>query len=78
MSELPKLNLTTKQKRDLKTLLYRLNWIKILDEAIKMRPTSWKENPVTEYRNASDEINSALIRTLEDVDVLLPFKEVLK
>lgn len=40
----------------------RLNWIKILDSAIKSRPTSWREDPVFEYRNASDEVKWAIMR----------------
>lgn len=72
---LPALHLTRKQKQNLKTLLYRLDWISILDEAIKARPASWKEHPVTEYRNASDEICSALIHALENKGIVTTFKQ---
>ncbi len=36
--------------------LAQLDWIMILHNAIESRPTSWREDPVYEYRNASDEI----------------------
>lgn len=36
--------------------LQKLDWIKVLDMAIKMRPTSWGDNPVWEWRNAGDTI----------------------
>lgn len=39
----------------------RLDWIKILDEAIKARRTSWGTDVVREWRNASDEVYSALM-----------------
>lgn len=50
----------------LKYDLARLDWIKILDKAIKSRPTSWRKNPVIEWVNASDEVMLALIHELED------------
>lgn len=46
--------------------LYALDWIKILDDAIKSRKTSWCDPAVREWRNASDEILFALIHALED------------
>jgi len=51
--------------QEIRVQLYQLDWIQILAEAIRMRPTSWNENPVREWRNASDEICSAVIRALE-------------
>lgn len=57
-------------KEELKQKIYRLNWIKILDEAIKGRSTSWAEHPVHEWRNASDEVCMALIRHMEEEDIL--------
>jgi hypothetical protein len=42
--------------------LARLDWIKILDEAIKSRPTSWGKDIVCEWRNASDEVWGAMNR----------------
>lgn len=45
--------------------LYKLNWIKILNEAIESRKTSWVKNPVIEWRNASDEILMAVIKSLK-------------
>jgi hypothetical protein len=60
-------------KDKLKMILYRLDWIKILDRAIKMRPTSWNDNPVREWRNASDEINFAVVHALEEEGILNKF-----
>ena len=60
--------------KDLRIELFQLDWIKILDRAIKMRPTSWKKDPVLEWRNASDEINFAVIRALEEKEIIKPFK----
>ncbi len=57
-------------KEELKQKIYRLDWITILDEAIKGRPTSWAERPVHEYRNASDEVLMALIRHMEEAGIL--------
>lgn len=42
--------------------IYKLNWIRILSDAVKARPTSWKLDPIFEYRNASDEVLSAFMR----------------
>ena len=41
-----------------------LNWMKVLDEAVKSRPTSWNKDPIWEYRNASDEVKWAVKRHL--------------
>ena len=59
----------------IKQEIYQLNWIKILDEAIKSRPSSWNDNPVREWRNASDEILGALINQMEDKKLIPNFKE---
>ena len=53
--------------------IWRLDWIKILDRAIKMRPTSWTERPVLEYRNASDEILCAMMHFAKDVNLFPEF-----
>jgi hypothetical protein len=45
--------------------LMQLDWIKILNEAIKMRESSWNDNPVREWRNASDEICGAVLRAMK-------------
>ena len=50
---------------EIKVSLYQLDWIKILDEAIKSRPNSWYRNgsdTVREWRNAGDEILGAMMR----------------
>lgn len=49
---------------DIKWRLTKLNWIKILDGAIKNRPTSWNDDPVREWRNASDEIWGSIMRAM--------------
>jgi hypothetical protein len=46
--------------------LYQLDWIKILDRAIKNRPLSWYEPAVREWRNASDEILFSLMLELKE------------
>lgn len=52
-----------RESRDLiRDQVARLNWIAILDEAIRMRPSSWPKHLLIEYRNASDEIEGALMR----------------
>ncbi|RLG93767.1 hypothetical protein DRO29_07290 [Candidatus Bathyarchaeota archaeon] len=60
---------TTKRKlkgsMSLFSLLAFLDWRQILKLAIKIRPTSWSESPVIEWRNAGDTIFSALINVLE-------------
>ncbi len=58
------------EKRELRRILFKLDWKEILYNAIKNRPTSWNENPVLEWRNASDTILSALLRELEKRGVL--------
>jgi len=59
---------------DLRFVLHNLEWIKILNNAIGSRPTSWNfseyNHPVIEWRNASDEICMALIKELEDVGII--------
>jgi len=46
--------------------LYQLDWIKILNRAIKNRPTSWHDPAVREWRNASDEILFSLMQELKE------------
>ena len=70
---MPNVNLTIKQKSNLKIVLYRLDWIKILSEAIEGRKSSWGESPVREWRNASDEVNCAVVNALEQAGLLLSF-----
>ncbi len=54
---------------NVKIPMYRLDWIKILDTAIKNRRTSWGEDPVYEWRNASDEISYAVINAMEEAGI---------
>ncbi len=49
-------------KDEIKVKIARLDWIKILSEATKSRPTSWGKDVVREWRNASDEVWGALMR----------------
>lgn len=49
--------------------IYRLDWIKILKNAINARPTSWNPNPINEWRNASDEVLGAFISAAEDARI---------
>lgn len=62
-------------REDFRQELYSLNWIEILSKAIFLRPTSWNDNPVREWRNASDQIVGSLIQELEDKGYLKTFKE---
>lgn len=54
-----------KMRENISIELMRLDWIKILNEAIKMRKSSWNEDPVREWRNASDEICGAVLRAMK-------------
>ena len=51
-----------------KERLWRLDWIKILRRAIELRPTSWSDNPVREWRNAADCLCIAIIDTLKKLE----------
>ena len=55
---------------DLKSRMYRLNWVKIIQRAVKSRPTSWGENPVVEWRNASDEVCYAVVDAMKKAGLL--------
>jgi hypothetical protein len=55
---------------DLELELHRLDWIQILYEAIKGRPTSWGKEPVTEWRNASDEVLFSLLHALQEKGII--------
>lgn len=48
-------------REEIKTDLYQLDWIRILKRAIDSRPRSWSDNPVLEFRNASDEVLAAMM-----------------
>jgi hypothetical protein len=43
-------------KAEAEAALHQLNWMQILRKAIDSRPSSWKPEPVWEWRNASDEV----------------------
>lgn len=49
------------------TDMYSLDWKQILHKAIQSRPTSWRvDNPVAEYRNASDCIAQHVIQAMKE------------
>lgn len=63
----------------------KLDWIKILDQAIKNRQTSWYGGnhtvasldgsfvpPVREWRNASDEIWCEVVKAMEEAKIIPP------
>ena len=51
--------------------MYSLDWKQILYKAVQSRPTSWRvENPVTEYRNASDCIAQQVIHEMKNKDLI--------
>jgi len=64
--------MTKKEKREtyykeLKTDLGRLNWKRILRNAIEGRRSSWGPDPIVyEWRNAADEVFSAVVRELAE------------
>ena len=51
-----------------KERLWRLDWIKILRRAIELRPSSWSDHPVIEWRNASDCLCIAVIDALKNLE----------
>ena len=51
--------------------MYSLDWKQILHKAIQSRPTSWRvENPVAEYRNASDCIAGQVVSAMKEKGLL--------
>jgi len=69
---------TDEQKEWIIQMLYRLDWIKILYKAVNNRKTSWNENPVCEWRNASDEVLMAMMTQVTKKLNYFPFKEAKK
>lgn len=59
-------------------LMSLIDWIEVVDRAVKMRPTSWGENPIREWRNASDEIWYALASQAEAKGIFPTLEERLK
>lgn len=75
-------------REELRLQLHRLDWMKILKEAVESRPTSWwmKEftddkgetyriPPITEWRNASDEVLWSVEREMEKKKLIEPLFE---
>jgi len=60
----------TKDNETLKQILHNLSWFDIMRRAIEHRKTSWSENPIFEWRNATDEVCMAVLNALEDKGVL--------
>lgn len=58
-------------KEELKTVLYQLDWIDIMQEAVETRPSSWgvekgdEHMAVDEWRNASDTLIRPIWKRLE-------------
>jgi len=50
----------------------KIEWIKVLSEAINSRPSSWGNDVVREWRNASDELEWAVTKALEQAGLLKP------
>jgi len=68
MLRLPQLKEIEKKKisvGELRQILYRLDWKKIMYDAYRMRPSSWREDPILEWRNASDCVCFAVMDALE-------------
>jgi len=68
MLRLPQLKEIEKKKisvGELRQILYRLDWKKIIHDAYRMRPSSWREDPILEWRNASDCVCFAVMDALE-------------
>jgi len=52
--------------------MFSLDWKQILYKAIQSRPTAWgSENPILEYRNASDCIASQVIDAMKEKGFLI-------
>lgn len=58
--------------------LYKVNWIKLLKRSIERRPSSWgyptdparpskNHYPISEWRNASDELCMEVVKALEEI-----------
>lgn len=70
--------LTAKRKREIiRTMtdeldfaMAKLDWIKILDRAIKSRSTSWGADVVREWRNAGDTLWSSVIQAMRDAKII--------
>lgn len=58
-----------KRQRTLFGTLARLDWSKILRNAIENRRSSWGNDVVREWRNASDEIFGALMQALREKEI---------
>ena len=66
------------EQEKLRYKMAKLNWILILKAATDGRRTSWAENPVVEWRNASDEVYMAVINAMERAGILPNSRKELK
>jgi len=67
------------EKEEVVDSLYKLDWIIIMRDAIEMRPSSWNQNPIREWRNSSDEVCSATIGALRKLhNIKDPLKKALE
>jgi len=64
--------MTNVTEEELKTMLYSLDWIEILQQAVESRPSSWgvktgeEYKAVDEWRNASDTLTGPIWKRLEE------------
>jgi len=61
---------TMKGKKSISQILYEVEWREVLREAIKIRPASWCDNPVREWRNEGDTIMCAIMMKLKEKGVI--------
>ncbi len=65
------------EREFVKIELIQMDWIKILDGAIKTRPTSWGSDVVREWRNASDTVMGSVIYEAEEKGIFKNLKQKL-
>lgn len=49
------------EQKSLTQILAKLDWKMILKCAVELRPSSWSDRPVIEWKNAGDTMYSALM-----------------
>lgn len=57
------------ERESVRREIWQLDWIKIMNKAIKMRPTSWNKDPIREWRNASDEVVTSLMNECVEKEI---------
>ena len=66
-------NARWEEREKVKYQLLKLDWIKILHEAIEGRKTSFGIYPIREWRNASDQICGSMVRHAEEKGIFRGF-----